>query len=99
MSLAGHRPKSGSRHVGLIILYKGNKGVNDAARPPKGGPVEAGSLSATSLPWGIDRTTQMQDSPLNSQRKYPLGFPNVASRTPSNQLNLTKQVKPAETSP
>ena len=35
------------------VLYKGDKGVNDAARPPKGGPAEAGDLSASSLPWNI----------------------------------------------
>ena len=47
MSLAGHGPKSGARHVCLIIaltgqqgpvLYKENKGVNDAARQTEGGP-------------------------------------------------------------
>ena len=50
MSLAGHGPKSGSRHVCLIItetrqqgpvLYKGDNG---AARPPEGGPAEAREL-------------------------------------------------------
>ena len=32
------------------MLYKGGKSVNVAARPPKGGPAEPGSLSALSLP-------------------------------------------------
>ena len=32
------------------MLYKGDKGFNDAARPPEGGPAEAGALSASSLP-------------------------------------------------
>ena len=74
MSLAGHGPKSESRHICLIIaligqqgpvLYKGDKGVNDAARPPECGPAEAGSLPASSLPWSIDCLAWMPDSPLN----------------------------------
>ena len=53
MSLAGYRPKHGSRHGCLIIawtrqqgpgLYKGDKGVNDAAHPPEGGPAEPGAF-------------------------------------------------------
>ena len=48
------------------MLYKGDKGVNDAARPPAGGPAEAGVFSALSLPWSIDRPTWMPDSPLKS---------------------------------
>ena len=27
------------------VLYKGGKGINDAARPPEGGPAEAGGFS------------------------------------------------------
>ena len=59
MSLAGHGPKSGSRHVCLIIaytgqqgpvLYKGDKGVNVAAPPAEGDSAEAGGRSASSLP-------------------------------------------------
>ena len=44
MSLAGHRPKSGSRHVCLIIAKTGQRGPvlykvdNDAAGTPEGGP-------------------------------------------------------------
>ena len=53
MGLAGLGPKSGSRHICLIIaeagkqgpvLYKGGKGVNVAAHPPEGGPAEVGGL-------------------------------------------------------
>ena len=36
------------------MLYKGDKGVNNAARPPEGSPAEVGGLSASSLPWNID---------------------------------------------
>ena len=59
MILAEHGPKSGSKHVCLIIaktgqqgpvLYKGDKGVNDAGRSPEGGPIKARGLSASSLP-------------------------------------------------
>ena len=59
MSLAGLGPKYGFRHVCLIIawtglqnpvLYKGDKGVSDAARLPEGGSAEAGGPSASSLP-------------------------------------------------
>ena len=32
------------------VLYKRDKGVNVAARPPEGGPAEAGDLSASNLP-------------------------------------------------
>ena len=73
MSLAGLGPKTGSRHVCLIItetgqkgpvLYKEDKGVNVAARP-----TEAGDLFASSLPWSINRPARMPDIPLNSQQK------------------------------
>ena len=59
MNLPGHGPKSGSKHVCLIValtgpwgqvLYKGDKGVNDAVCPPEGGSAEARDLLATSLP-------------------------------------------------
>ena len=50
MSLAGHEPKFGSRHICLIIAglrgpvqYKGDEGANDAARPPEECSAEAGS--------------------------------------------------------
>ena len=55
MSLAGHGPKSGSRHVCLIIAWTEQqglvlyKGVNDAAYPPEGGLAEPGDLSVSSL--------------------------------------------------
>ena len=32
------------------MLYKGDKGVYDVARPAKGGPDEAGGLLVSSLP-------------------------------------------------
>ena len=75
MSLAGHGPKHGSRHRCLIIasteqrgpvLSKGVKVINNAALPPEGGPAEVGGLSASSLPWSIDRLARMPDSPLKS---------------------------------
>ena len=48
------------------VLYKDNKSVNDAARPPEGGPAEADGR----LPWSIDHPalTALLDSSLNSQR-------------------------------
>ena len=79
MSLAGHGPRFGSRYVYLIIAetgprvpgpYKDDKRVNDAARPPEGRPPETDSLSASGLPWSIDRPARMPDSPLSSQWKY-----------------------------
>ena len=46
------------------MLYKGVKGVNVAARLPKGGPGEAGGLSATSLPSDFNaRPVRMPDDP------------------------------------
>ena len=36
------------------MLYKGDKDVNDAARPPEGSPAETRDLLASSLPWSID---------------------------------------------
>ena len=71
MSLVGLEPKSGSKHVCLLIaqtgqqgpvLYKGDKGVNVAARQHEGGPAEAGGLSVPSLPWSINRPARMPDS-------------------------------------
>ena len=48
------------------MLYKGDKGVNDAARPPEGGPAEVGGLSASSLP--------LQDNvPSDTNAKKPAG--------------------------
>ena len=32
------------------MLYKGDKGVNDAARPPEGSPAQAEGLLPSSLP-------------------------------------------------
>ena len=72
MSLAGLGPKSGSRYVCLIIaetgqqglmLYKGDTGVNVAARQPEDGPTEVGSLLASSLPLldnACNRQSQLQ---------------------------------------
>ena len=53
------------------MLYKGDKVVNAAARSPEGGPAETGGLSASSLPWSINRSAWVLDSPLSSQREYP----------------------------
>ena len=53
------------------VLYKGDRGVSDAARPPEGGLAEAVDLSASSLPGSIDRPARTPDRPLNSQRKNP----------------------------
>ena len=47
MSLAGLWPKSGQQGS---VLYKGDKGVHDATRPPAGGPAEAGGHMVSSLP-------------------------------------------------
>ena len=41
------------------VLYKGDKGINDAACPPKGGPPEVNSLSASSLLLSIFRPAWM----------------------------------------
>ena len=45
------------------MLYKG---VNNAASPPKDGPAEAGGLSASSLPFSIDRPSRNLVSTLKS---------------------------------
>ena len=59
MSLDGLGLKSGSRNLCLIIawtgqqgpvLYKGDKGVNVAARPLEGSPAKALSLQLISIP-------------------------------------------------
>ena len=68
MSLTGHGPKSRTRHRYQITayteqqspeLYKGDKGINDAVRPPEGGPTEAGDHSASVLPL-LDNTHRGQ---------------------------------------
>ena len=41
---------------------------HDAVRLAEGGPAEAGSLSASSLPWSIDHPGGMPNSPLNNLR-------------------------------
>ena len=66
MSLAGHGPKSGSRHVYLIMIKTGQQGVNDAARPPEGGPTEAGGFQPQVCHGAIDRLVRMPDSQLKS---------------------------------
>ena len=48
------------------MLYKGDKGVSDATRPPEDGPTEAGGLLASSLPLNIDGPTWMPDSTLKN---------------------------------
>ena len=48
------------------MLYKGDKGIYDASRPPEVGPAEAGGLLASSLPWDIGRLARMSDSLLKS---------------------------------
>ena len=72
MSLAGLEPKSGSRHMCLIIawtgqqvpvLCKGVKGVNDAARLPEGGGLLALSLPLVSIPC----PAQMPNGPANAR--------------------------------
>ena len=82
MILAGLGPKSGFRHVCLIIgwtgqqspvQYKSDKGVNDAARPP-GSLAEARGLLASSLPWSIDRPARMPDSPLKRLWLYGIMY-------------------------
>ena len=46
------------------MLHKGDKDVNVAARQPEGGPAEAGSLSALSLPLiSIPHLARMPDGP------------------------------------
>ena len=47
-------------------VYKSDKGANDAACPPEGGPAEAGSLLNSSLPVIIDCLASMPDSQLKS---------------------------------
>ena len=45
-------------------IYKGDKGVSDAAHPPEGGPAEAGGLSTSILPFIFDtRPVRIPDSP------------------------------------
>ena len=71
MNLSVLGPKSWSRHVCLIIaltgqqgpvLYKGNKGVNDAAHSPEGCPPTYGLKS------GIDANTCLARMPGSTQK-------------------------------
>ena len=93
MSLAGHGPKSGQQ-----VLYKDDKGVNNAARPLEGDPAEAGYPSTSNLKWSIDRPARMLNSPLRSlctkQRliKFELthkGWHIIKQRTKLNQYHQT----------
>ena len=65
-------------HGCLIIVKTGPLGPvqykveNDVARSAEGDPAEAGGLSASSLPWSINRPAQMLESPQNGQQKYPI---------------------------
>ena len=50
------------------MLYKGDKDVNDAARPAESGPAEAGSFTASSLPLldsARSRQSQHQFNPVD----------------------------------
>ena len=54
------------------MLYKGEKGVNVAARPPEGGPAEVEVLSPSGLPLiSISIPARMPDGPAKA-RKYIL---------------------------
>ena len=53
-------------------VYKGNKGVNDSARPLEGGPAEARSLTTISLPL------------LKGAHGEPAGEPSVFIIRPTN---------------
>ena len=74
MSLAGHGPKSGSRNICLIranwtatsSAMQGWQKCQWCSSPPEGGLVEAGGVSASSLPLSVDRPEQMLDNPLKS---------------------------------
>ena len=46
------------------VLYKGVKGVNEAARPPEGGPAETGGLSGSNLPL-------MDNAPSDTNARQP----------------------------
>ena len=60
MSLAGHMSDDS--------LYKGDKGVSDAAHPPEGGPAETRGLSASNLPLIFDtRPARMPDGLANAE--------------------------------
>ena len=49
------------------MLYKGDKGVSDAAHPLEGGPVEARGLLTSSLPLIFDTCLAfMPDGPANA---------------------------------
>ena len=48
------------------MLYKGDKGVNDAAHPPEGGSAETRGLLTSNLPLNIDRPARVPDNPLKS---------------------------------
>ena len=53
------------------MLYIGDKGVNVAARPPEGGPVETGGLSASNLPLIlIHNPARMPDGPSKAREVY-----------------------------
>ena len=76
MSLAELGPKSGSRHICLIIAYpgqqgpvqyKGDKCVNVEVPPPEVG-------SASSLPWSSNRPARMPDSPIFVSASHQIGL-------------------------
>ena len=51
-----------------LVLYIGYKGVNVAAHPPKGGPAEAGDLTASNLPLiSIPQPAQMLAGPAKAE--------------------------------
>ena len=87
MSQTDLGPKSGSRHVCLVIaktgpqgqvLYKGAKGVNNAAHWPEGSPAETGDLTASrlpSVPFGSSLWTKVRAKlPIFASASHQTGF-------------------------
>ena len=62
------------------MLYKGDKGLNDAARPPESGQDEAGDFSASSLPL-LDNArwsqSQQQINAVDTVLFYILDYPKI----------------------
>ena len=87
MRLARHGPKSGSSHECLIIaliwqqgpvLYKGDKGVNDAACPSEDGPTETGGVKSAIEHWPSEREAkQFVEKPLREAHR-PIELPSYS---------------------
>ena len=66
------------------MLYKGNKDVNDTARPPEGGPAEDSGLPASSLP--------LLDNPRWSQNQQQINAVGLDARGKGPRLKADEHI-------